>query len=260
MGRALILGSVLLVAAAAASAPDIIFVLADDLGFNEVGFQNASRGLVTPELDRLAGEGVILTQYYVQPICSPTRSALMTGRYTGRLGTQSNVIYWDTPWGVALEETFLAENLKDTGYETAIFGKWHLGMFREAYLPTRRGFDAYAGYLQGCESAWTHVSACCAANSSTSDETWTCQDGSARFDGYDWWAGTAPDASVVGDKSVDVVRARAEAFLRGRGAAPYFLYLPFQSVHSPLQAPDANLKKFPNVSGNVRTLAAHIDR
>ena len=94
-----------------------------DLGYNEMGFQNASRGLVTPNLDKLAHGGVRLSQYYVQPICSPTRSALMTGRYTIRLGTQSNVIWWDSPWGVPLNETFLPENLKDAGYITAMFGK-----------------------------------------------------------------------------------------------------------------------------------------
>lgn len=71
----------------------------DDLGFNELGYQNTTRGLITPNIDALASEAVRLKQYYVQPICSPTRSSLMTGRYTIRLGTQSNVIFWDTPWG-----------------------------------------------------------------------------------------------------------------------------------------------------------------
>jgi arylsulfatase A-like enzyme len=78
---------------------------------------------VTHNLDKLAFEGVILKNYYVQPICSPTRSALMTGRYTIRLGTQSNVIYWDTPWGVPANETFLPQNLKEAGYHSAMFGK-----------------------------------------------------------------------------------------------------------------------------------------
>ena len=74
-----------------------------------MGFMNATRGLRTTHLDSLAKGGVILKNYYVQPICSPTRSALMTGRYTIRLGTQSNVVWWDTPWGVSLKEKFLRE-------------------------------------------------------------------------------------------------------------------------------------------------------
>lgn len=82
---------------APAARPDVVFVLADDLGYNELNFQNSTRGISTPHLDALASSGVTLKNYYVAPICSPTRSALMTGRYMVRLGTQSNVIYWDTP-------------------------------------------------------------------------------------------------------------------------------------------------------------------
>ena len=104
--------------------PDVLFILADDLGYNEVNFNNASRGIRTPHLDALASGGVILDSYYVQPICSPTRSALMTGRYPALLGTQANVIFWDTPWAVPLNHTFLPELLQDAGYVTALFGKW----------------------------------------------------------------------------------------------------------------------------------------
>ena len=93
-------------AAAAAHAPpphprakrNVLLIVADDLGYNELGFMNTSRGLHTPHLNFLASQGVALRNYYVQPICSPTRSSLMTGRYPLRIGTQANVIYWDTPW------------------------------------------------------------------------------------------------------------------------------------------------------------------
>ena len=104
--------------------PDVLFILADDLGYNEVNFNNASRGIRTPHLDALASAGVVLDSYNVQPICSPTRSALMTGRYPALLGTQANVIFWDTPWAVPLNHTFLPELLQDAGYQTALFGKW----------------------------------------------------------------------------------------------------------------------------------------
>ena len=103
--------------------PNIVFILADDLGSNELNFMNSTRGIVTPNLDALAAEGVTLRNYYVQPICSPTRSSLMTGRYTTRLGTQSSVIYWDIPWGIDVNETFLPQNMQDAGYETAMYGK-----------------------------------------------------------------------------------------------------------------------------------------
>ena len=107
-------------APAATPKPNIVFVLADDLGYNELNFMNDTRGILTPHLDSLAHAGVVLKNYYVQPICSPTRSALMTGRYTVRLGTQGSVIFWDTPWGIALNETFIPQNLKDAGYDTAM--------------------------------------------------------------------------------------------------------------------------------------------
>jgi hypothetical protein len=100
--------------------PDVVFILADDLGYNELNFMNETRGLQTPHLDALAHSGVTLKNYYVGPICSPTRSALMTGRYMMRLGTQANVIYWDTPWGVSLDETFIGEHFKAAGYNTAL--------------------------------------------------------------------------------------------------------------------------------------------
>ena len=154
----------LLVAAAAGAAPpDLWLVVADDLGYNEVNFMNATRGIETPFLDALAADGVVLTQYYVAPICSPTRSSLMTGKYTARLGTQSNVIYWDTPWSVPLEHAFVSERLRAAGYDTALFGKWHLGMHADAFTPLSRGFKTHVGYYQGCESAFTHVAACRAA-------------------------------------------------------------------------------------------------
>eukprot|EP00937_MAST-01D_sp_MAST-1D-sp2_P004705 g4705.t1 len=234
--------------------PNIMFILADDLGYNELNFNNQTRGILTPNLDALAFDGVRLTNYYVQPICSPTRSALMTGRYTVRLGTQSNVVFWDTPWGVALNETFLPQNLQDAGYETAMFGKWHLGMFKEDYTPMKRGFDHHMGYYQGCESAWTHVAACCTAGSPTEDQNFTCNagiDGGGKdMRGYDWFKSnpakgiSEPDFSANNSNSVDLIRDAAVGFLQRRqqrrqhggepdGGKPFFLYLPFQNIHGP---------------------------
>ena len=225
--------------------PNLVFILADDLGYNELGFMNQSRGIQTPNLDELASGGVVLKNYYVQPICSPTRSALMTGRYTVRLGTQSNVIYWDTPWGVSLNETFLPEQLASVGYETAMFGKWHLGMFKEAYTPMRRGFHHHEGYYQGCGSAWTHESSCCSAGSPTTDQAFVCSSPKkARkkdFRGYDWFksdteAGKSlPDTSANHSNSVDLIRDAAVSFIKSMAGKqkPFFLYLPFQNIHGP---------------------------
>ena len=193
--------------------PDVLFVLADDLGYNEVNFNNASRGIRTPHLDALASAGVVLDSYYVQPICSPTRSALMTGRYPALLGTQANVIFWDTPWAVSLNHTFLPELLQGAGYETALFGKWHLGMFKREFTPAARGFNVSVGYLQGCESAWTHVAACCGAHTPTADQGYVCDAPKGKdYRGYDWFDNGTPDLSANGTNSAELIRAAATRF------------------------------------------------
>eukprot|EP00928_Gymnodinium_smaydae_P032485 TRINITY_DN23515_c0_g2_i1.p1 TRINITY_DN23515_c0_g2~~TRINITY_DN23515_c0_g2_i1.p1 ORF type:complete len:572 (-),score=65.13 TRINITY_DN23515_c0_g2_i1:309-2024(-) len=230
-----------------AEQPNILFILADDLGYNELGFMNSSRGIKTPHLDALANTGVILKNYYVQPICSPTRSALMTGRYTVRLGTQSNVIYWDTPWGVPLNETFVAQNLQDVGYRTALFGKWHLGMFKESYTPMKRGFHEHMGYYQGCESEYTHDAACCSAGSPDHDMNFVCNRNTkdSGYVGYDWFRSgpfpndgfSKPDYTANHTSSATLITQAAVDFLRrnanSESTTPWFLFLPFQNVHAP---------------------------
>ena len=252
--------------------PDIVFILADDLGYNELSFMNASRHLATPALDSLARSGVTLKGYYVGPICSPTRSALMTGRYMIRLGTQSNVIYWDTPWGVSLRETFIGEHFQAAGYSTALFGKWHLGMFREAYTPIRRGFSEHMGYYQGCESAFTHVAACCSAGSPTSDQNFTCAAAPHGEDyrGYDWFRSgpapnhnrSTPDLSALHTNSATLIREAAVDFIgRQRRDTPFFLYLPFQNVHKPYTCQGtfrARYKNVPTLTEAERTLFGYI--
>jgi arylsulfatase A-like enzyme len=104
------------------SQPNIVLIVADDQGHANIGYNNKT--VLTPRIDELAGEGIIMTQYYVQPVCSPSRSVLMTGRHTFRVGTQATVIRADVPFGIPLDNTFMSENLKDAGYDTALFGKW----------------------------------------------------------------------------------------------------------------------------------------
>eukprot|EP00050_Salpingoeca_kvevrii_P022789 m.132160 g.132160 ORF g.132160 m.132160 type:complete len:571 (-) comp9828_c0_seq1:170-1882(-) len=224
--------------AAVQQPPSVVFILADDLGFNELGYQNTSRGLLTPNIDGLAASAVRLKQYYVQPICSPTRSALMTGRYTIRLGTQSNVIYWDTPWGISLNETFLPQHFQHAGYQTAMFGKWHLGMFRPEYMPPARGFDTFRGYLQGCGSAYTHIASCCTAGSATDDQDFVCKPSGAKdYRGYDWFHDNEPVLAANHTNSATLIRDAAVEYVHSANATqPFFLYLPFQNIHAPYTA------------------------
>jgi len=211
---------------------------------------NASRGLRTPNIDALASGGVRLTHYYTHPLCSPTRAALMTGRYAHRLGLQSNVVYWDTPWGVPLNETFLPEALKRAGVaQTAMFGKHHLGMHAPAFWPTARGFDRFEGYLQGCGSQDTHVASCCTAPANASNYSAFVCDAAAGKDyrGLDWFNGSA-DASAAarGASSSELIAAAAERAIAdfAAGGGRFFLYLPFQNIHAPYDARWENVAPF----------------
>src|SRR6187397_1772040 len=139
----------------AAEKPDIVFILADDLGSYDVGWRGSE--IKTPNLDKLAKAGAKLENFYVQPLCSPTRAALMTGRYPMRYGLQAGVIIPTAQYGLPLEEQLLPVALHDAGYSTFILGKWHLGEFDQAYLPTARGFDHHYGLLCGAIDYFTHI-------------------------------------------------------------------------------------------------------
>ena len=111
-----------------ASRPNIVYILADDLGWGDVGWHGGE--IATPNLDKLANSGAKLEQFYVQPVCSPTRAAILTGRYPMRYGLQVGVVQPHAQYGLPLNERTLPQALKSAGYETAIVGKWHLGHFQ----------------------------------------------------------------------------------------------------------------------------------
>ena len=183
----------------------------------------------TPNLDALAAAGVVLERYYTNPLCSPTRSALMTGRYNHRIGTQANVIYWDTPWAPPLSLPWAPALLKARAGvgATGMFGKSHLGSFRNDSLPSSRGFDIFAGYLQGCGSQSTHVAACCDASPDPhNDSNFICGAQTPKdFRGFDWFEGLTPALSANHTPSVELIAEHAEAFIaRHAGdATPFYL-------------------------------------
>src|SRR5205814_2712657 len=142
-------------AAHAAGKPNIVYIVADDLGWKDVGF-NGCTDIKTPNLDKLAAEGAKLTQFYVQPMCTPTRAALMTGRYPFRYGLQTAVIPSVSSYGLDTSEWLMPQALQEAGYETAIIGKWHLGHADRKYWPKQRGFDYQYGPLIGEIDYFTH--------------------------------------------------------------------------------------------------------
>lgn len=211
--------------------PNIVFILADDLGYADVGF-NGGRDIATPHLNRLAASGARLEQFYVQPVCTPTRAALMTGRYPMRHGLQVGVVRPWARYGLPLEERTLAQALKKAGYATAIAGKWHLGHVEPAYLPTRRGFDVQYGHYNGAIDSYTHVR--------DGGHDWHRQDKASYDEGY--------STHLIAQEAVKFVEARAS----GR---PFFLYVPFNAVHSPLQVPERYKKPYAQLEEPRRTYA-----
>jgi arylsulfatase A-like enzyme len=212
------------------SRPNIVVLLADDLGWKDVGWHGSE--IPTPHLDRLANGGAQLDSFYVQPVCSPTRAALMTGRYPMRHGLQVGVVRPWAQYGLPLQEQTLAQGLKSAGYATAIVGKWHLGHFKPEYLPTRRGFDHQYGHYNGAIDYFDHT----------------------RDGGFDWHR----DDQVCRDKGYSTHLIADEAVRlveRYAGKQPFFLYVPFNAVHAPHQVPERYLEAFGQLKGDRKIYA-----
>ncbi|MES2921838.1 MAG: arylsulfatase [Verrucomicrobiota bacterium] len=218
---------------AAPEKPNIIYLLADDLGSNDVGWRNPA--IKTPHLDQLAKSGAKLNQYYVQPLCSPTRGAFLTGRYPFRYGFQTGVVKPWAQYGLPLEERTLPQALKQAGYETAITGKWHLGHFQPEYLPTRRGFDHQYGHYNGSIDYFTHFR--------DGGLDWHRDDTESRDPGY--------STELIGNEAARLIRTRDKD-------KPLFLYVPFNGVHAAHQVPDRYLALYPNLTGDRKIYAAMV--
>ncbi|XP_062594709.1 arylsulfatase B-like [Saccostrea cucullata] len=210
-----------------ATKPHILLVIADDFGYNDIGYHGSE--IKTPNLDKLAGEGIKLENYYVQPICTPTRSQLMSGRYQIHTGLQHGVIRPPQPNGLPLDSPILPEKLKEAGYATHAVGKWHLGFYKKEYLPTSRGFDSYFGYLTGAEDYFTHE---------------RCF---GKMCGTDLHENTSP-ANYSGVYSAHLFSQKAADVVKNHNTnQPLFLYLPFQSVHGPLQVPEKYIQPYMHI-------------
>ena len=197
--------------------PNIIVVMADDLGYGDLSSYGG--WIDTPALDTMAAEGIRFTDFHSSgAVCSPTRAGLLTGRYQQRAGLP-DVIYANPAWnrhhGLQAEETTIAEMLQDEGYATGVVGKWHLG-YDESFNPTRHGFDRFRGYVSGNIDYMSHV------------------DG---FGFHDWWTNGAnnPEEGYV----THLVTDHAVRFIEEQTAAeqPFFLYVSHEAPHFPYQGP-----------------------
>ncbi len=218
-------------AAAPAERPNILIMLADDLGWNDVGFHGSE--IRTPHIDRLAAQGVRFERFCSFPLCSPTRSALMTGRNPIRFGVVYATIEPFDPHGVPVEEHFLPQSLKAAGYETAVTGKWHLGHTHRKFLPNARGFDHSYGHLNGRIDYYTKD----------------------REGGYDWHR----DCKTLREEgySTELIAREAVRLIESRDRArPFFLYVPFNAPHAPLEAPPRYMDHYAGIRDEDRRIYA----
>jgi len=219
--------------------PNIVILLADDLGWADLSYRGSD--IQTPNIDSLAKEGLTLNRFYSMPICTPTRSALMTGRDPMRLGT---VYAGFQPWqngGVSPEEHFMPETFQAAEYQTAMIGKWHLGHTTEPLLPNSRGFDYFFGHLN------------------------------TQIDYYDYTVAGGYDLQVNGlsfkgsnQYATDLHAEEAVKFIKEirDTERPFFMYVPFLSPHAPMQAPIELENKYKSRSNRPfpkRTYAAMVD-
>jgi len=199
-----------------ADRPNIVFILADDMGYGDFSAVNGGRSR-TPVLDGLIGEGVCLSQHYAaSPVCNPSRACLLTGRYPHRTGS-IDTLEWRGLERLALRERTLADLLRPAGYATGLVGKWHLGAFDPRYRPEARGFDEAVCFRGGMHDYYQ----------------WRIERGEAVLRGD-------------GRYLTDVWTEEACAFLRRHRDEPFFLHLTYNAPHTPLQAPDREVEAFLN--------------
>ena len=213
--------------------PNIIVILADDLGNADLGYRGSK--IRTPNLDALAKGGVRLEAYYGLPLCTPARAALMTGRYPMRHGLQTFVIFPGHTYGLPTDETTLPQALQRAGYTTAMVGKWHLGHADKKYWPQNRGFDHFYGNLVGEVDYFT--------KDRGGIIDWQRNGRFLKEEGY--------HTTLIGDEAVRLIDQQDTS-------KPLFLYFASLAVHTPLQAPQADLDAYEGVfdTEEKRTYAA----
>jgi arylsulfatase A-like enzyme len=196
--------------------PNIVFIMTDDVGYGDIGSYGAP-DINTPSIDQLADEGVRFTDFYANgPVCSPTRTGFITGRYQQRYGLETPIFSDEPPNGKGLlaEGNSLPQLLKDVGYETALVGKWHLGT-GDNHSPGAHGFDYFFGFKKGYTDYYQHTDAL------GEDDLWE-NDQQVHVDGY----------------MTDLITRRSISFIEENANQPFFLSVQYNAAHWPYQVPD----------------------
>lgn len=224
------------------SKPNFVVFLTDDQGYGDLSCMGAT-DFCTPHLDGLARSGVRFTNWYSNsPVCSPSRASLLTGRYPGNAGVRSILAGHRTTTGLPAEVPTIATALKKLGYQTAMFGKWHLGLAEES-RPENHGFDEWFGFMAGCIDYYSHIF------------YWGM--GGGNDPTHDLWE-DGKEVYMNGEYFTELITKRAVEYIRKavQSDEPFFLYVPHNAPHYPMHAPKKYIDRFPHLSPDRRIMAA----
>ncbi|XP_073843224.1 arylsulfatase B-like [Musca autumnalis] len=230
--------------------PNIVIILIDDMGFNDVSFHGSNQFL-TPNIDALAYNGIILNKHYVPNLCTPSRASLLTGKYPIHTGMQHYVIINNEPWGLPLEEHLMPEIFRDAGYSTNLVGKWHLGFYDKEMTPNYRGFDHHYGYYSGYIGYYDHTMNMLQVNIS----------------GLDFRNDLHPMPEADGIYATDLFTHEAVRIIEDHDIdRPLFLLMSHLAVHTgnednPMEVMEEDLEKYQYISDpKRRAYAAMVSR
>ena len=221
--------------------PNVIMILTDDQGYGDLSCMGAT-DFRTPHLDALAADGVRFTSMYAaSPVCSPSRAALLTGRYPGNAGVRAILAGHRRASGLTPAVPTLATALKKLGYATGLSGKWHLGLKPEC-RPNANGFDEFSGFLAGCVDYYSHIF------------YWGMADGNTNPT-HDLWENNE-EVYANGEYLTERITRKGVEFIRRHRDEPFFLFVAYNAPHYPMHAPQKYLDRFPDLPPDRRIMAA----
>lgn len=223
--------------------PNVVIIMTDDQGYGDLSCMGAT-DFVTPHLDRLAREGTRFScMYSNSPVCSPSRAALLTGRYPGYAGVRAILAGHRRASGLTPKVPTVATALKKLGYTTGLSGKWHLGL-KDECRPNSNGFDEFSGFLAGCIDYYSHIF------------YWGMADGHTDPT-HDLWE-NEKEVYDNGEYMTERITRRSVEFIQKHKDEPFLLYVAYNAPHYPMHAPEKYLKRFEHLPWDRRIMAAMI--
>lgn len=223
--------------------PNVIIIMTDDQGYGDLSCMGAT-DFVTPHLDKMAKEGIRFSSMYSgSPVCSPSRAALLTGRYPGNAGVRAILAGHRKASGLTPKVPTIATALKKLGYKTGISGKWHLGL-KDECRPNSNGFDEFSGFLAGCVDYYSHIF------------YWGMADGHTDPT-HDLWE-NEDEVYANGEYMTERITRKSVEFIQKHKEEPFMLYVAYNAPHYPMHAPEKYLKRFSHLPWDRRIMAAMI--